>query len=242
MVFGTPTTGKPCSRAAGLRRRACPRRRRDERVEADLLEVREHRLDAAVDLVRVRARRAEDRPAARKDPGDLAAPERREDAFGQALPAVADADQLVPAVGRAPHDRADDRVQAGTVAPAREDSDPHLRGARPSPLPSGGSTPTSAATSIDDTRTPSTPARSSSATSSVVASCSSAIASLPAGTSWSSASSASSGHRPSPDRPTGGGSPGRARRARARGRRCCGRGRRLRAPQPAQPPRWRVGP
>ena len=46
---------------------------RDERVELLALEGREHPLDAALDLVRVRARGAEDRAAAREDPGDVAA-------------------------------------------------------------------------------------------------------------------------------------------------------------------------
>ena len=45
---------------------------RDERIE--LLERSADRLDAAVELVRVRARRADDRAAAREDPGDLRAP------------------------------------------------------------------------------------------------------------------------------------------------------------------------
>jgi len=39
---------------------------RHQRIEALPLEVLEHRLDATVDLVRVRARRAQDRPAARQ--------------------------------------------------------------------------------------------------------------------------------------------------------------------------------
>ena len=97
---------------------------RDERVEPLALEGREHLLDAAVDLVRVRPRRADDRAAAREDPGDLAAPERLDEPLDEPAPALAHADDLPAAVERAPRDGADDRVQPGAVAAAREDSDP----------------------------------------------------------------------------------------------------------------------
>src|SRR5207247_8785292 len=50
---------------------------RDERVEALALEVREHRLDA-VELVGIRTRRAQDRPAARQQARALPRPERLE--------------------------------------------------------------------------------------------------------------------------------------------------------------------
>ena len=46
---------------------------RDQRVEPAIAEVLEHLLDAAVELVRIRAARADDRAAARQDPRDLAA-------------------------------------------------------------------------------------------------------------------------------------------------------------------------
>ena len=49
---------------------------RDERVDAEVLEVRLDLLDAAVDLERVGARRAEDRAAARQDAADLLDAER----------------------------------------------------------------------------------------------------------------------------------------------------------------------
>ena len=105
---------------------------RDERVEALALEALEHGVDAAVELVRVRARGAEDRAAARQQARDLAAAERLEDPVDEPAPALAHADHLVPARERPPRDRADDRVQPGAVAAAGEDSDLHaaiLRGA-----------------------------------------------------------------------------------------------------------------
>ena len=95
---------------------------RDERV--DLLECRPDGVDAAVELVRVRARGADDRAAARQDPGDLRAAERLEELLDHAAPALADADHLVAVRPRAPRDGADDRVQAGAVAAAGEYSDP----------------------------------------------------------------------------------------------------------------------
>src|SRR5205823_4085511 len=80
---------------------------------------------SAVELVRVRARRAEDRPAAWEEPRDLPRPERREDPVDEPAPALPDADHLPAAGERAPPDRADDRVQAGAVAAPGEDADPH---------------------------------------------------------------------------------------------------------------------
>ena len=68
---------------------------RDERVE--LLEGRLDRIDAALDLVRVRPRRADDRAAPRQDPRDLARPERLEELLDHPAPALTHADHLVPA-------------------------------------------------------------------------------------------------------------------------------------------------
>ena len=96
---------------------------RDERVEPLVLEGREHLLDAALELVRVRARRAEDRAAAREDSGDVAAAERLDDPFDQPAPALAHAEHLPPTAERASRDRADDRIQPGAVASAREHPD-----------------------------------------------------------------------------------------------------------------------
>ena len=67
---------------------------RDERVEPLAPEGLEHLLHATVDLVGVGPRRAEDRAAAREDPGDVAALERLDDPFDQAAPALADPGDL----------------------------------------------------------------------------------------------------------------------------------------------------
>ena len=96
---------------------------RDERVQPFALEVLEHVLDAAVDLERVRARGAEDRAAARQDPGDVAALERLDDPLDEPAPALAHGGDLPAAVERPPGDGADDGVQPGAVAAAREDPD-----------------------------------------------------------------------------------------------------------------------
>ena len=96
-------------------------------VELRLAEVAEDRLDAALDLVGIGPGRAEDRPAARQDAGDLATAERGEDPFGQALPTVTHRHHLVPAIGRAADDRTDDGIEAGTVTAAGQDPDPHAR-------------------------------------------------------------------------------------------------------------------
>ena len=98
----------------------------DERVE--LLHVREHALDAAVDVVGVRPRGLEDRPAAGEDPGDVDRAERAELALDEPPPPVQHADHLVAGVERAPRNGADDGVQPGAVASAREDPDPHRGG------------------------------------------------------------------------------------------------------------------
>src|SRR5947209_15351273 len=82
-------------------------------------------LDAAVDLVRISTRGAEDRPAAGQDPRDLARPERHEDALDEPAPALAHAERVPPARERPAADRADDRVQPRAVPAAGEDPDPH---------------------------------------------------------------------------------------------------------------------
>src|SRR5690349_4008622 len=98
---------------------------RDERVEALRTEVLERALDPAVDLVRVRPRRAEDRPAAREQPRDLARAERLEHAIDEPAPSGADPDDVVPANLRAPRDSPDDRVQPRAIASAGEDPYSH---------------------------------------------------------------------------------------------------------------------
>ena len=84
-------------------------------------EGREHLLDAALELVRVRPRRAEDRAAAREDPGDLARPERLDDALDEPAPALAHADHL-PAARRATR-----RVTARMTAFSPGQSPPPVR-------------------------------------------------------------------------------------------------------------------
>ena len=98
----------------------------DQRVQP--AQVLEHALDAALDLVGVRARRLQDRPAAGQDPRDVDRPEFAELALDQPAPAVQDADDLVAAVEGPPRHRPDDRVQPGAVATAREDPDSHPGG------------------------------------------------------------------------------------------------------------------
>ena len=84
-------------------------------------------VDAAVDLHRVRAARAEDRPATRQDAADLRDAELGGQALERALPAVAEAEELVAVLLDAlADDAADDGVEAGAVAAAREDSDAHV--------------------------------------------------------------------------------------------------------------------
>src|SRR5205814_4983477 len=100
---------------------------RHERVESEGAEVLEHLLDAAFDLVRVRPRRADDRAAARQDPGDLARPERLQHSVDEPAPAVPDAEDVVAARERAARNRADDGVEARAVAAAGEDPDVHRR-------------------------------------------------------------------------------------------------------------------
>jgi hypothetical protein len=97
----------------------------DERVEAVLLERAEDRVNAAVELVRVRPRGAENRSAARQNPGYLTRAERLELSFDEPAPALADADDLPLARVEPARDRPDDRVQPGAVAAAGQDPRPH---------------------------------------------------------------------------------------------------------------------
>src|SRR5207248_10999597 len=97
---------------------------RDERVE--LLERGAHRVDAAVDLVRVRAGRADDRAAAPQDPRHLLTAQRLEQLLDHPAPAFAHADDVVTACPRTARDRANDGVQTRTIAAARQHPDPHL--------------------------------------------------------------------------------------------------------------------
>ena len=99
----------------------------DERVDAVLGERGPHLLGAAVDLVRVGARRAEDRAAPRQGAAQLLDAERDRAALEHALPAVEEADELVAVdplalAGHGP----DHRVEPGAVAAAGEHRRPRM--------------------------------------------------------------------------------------------------------------------
>src|SRR5439155_18347820 len=98
---------------------------RDQSVEAALGERPQHRVDSALELVRIRARRADDRAAARQDPGDLARPQRLELAVDEPAPAGADPEHVPPVVEQPPPRGSDYRIQTRAVAAAGEDSSPH---------------------------------------------------------------------------------------------------------------------
>ena len=100
----------------------------DERIDAELVEVGRDRLEPAVDLGRVGARRAEDRATARQDAPNLRDAERRGLTVDRAAPAVAKSDEVVAVLLDAlADDGTDHRVQAGAVTTACEYSDAHLR-------------------------------------------------------------------------------------------------------------------
>ena len=126
IVFGTPTTLiAVLVQPAGDAERVLAADR-DQRVEAVRLHRCPHLVDAAVDLVRVRAGRSEDRPAAVQDPAR--ALERQVDrlVLEHAGPAVAEADELVAVgVDALADDGADDRIEAGAVAAAGEHANSH---------------------------------------------------------------------------------------------------------------------
>ncbi len=94
----------------------------DERVELAVGEVLQHALDAVLDLERIRAARADDRPAAGQDPRDLPRPELLEQRLDQSAPALAHGDDVPAGRVGPPHDCADDRVEPGAVAPAGENA------------------------------------------------------------------------------------------------------------------------
>ena len=128
IVFGTPMTGRPCSpcsRAAAPSVSSPPIAIRP--VEASVeSSVAADQLGPVVALERVRARRAQDRAAARQDAARRLDGEVLVDALDRPAPAVAEADDLVAVVVDPPaHDRPDDRVQARAVASPREHADPH---------------------------------------------------------------------------------------------------------------------
>ena len=109
---------------------------RDERVQTRAGGVLEHPFDTALDLVRVCARRPENRAAAGENPRDLPAPERLDDPLDEPAPTLAHADDLPAAVERAPRYGPDDSVQARAVTAPREDAD-SLRHGRSLPRRAG---------------------------------------------------------------------------------------------------------
>jgi hypothetical protein len=99
---------------------------RDQRVDAGLLEVLPDLLDPVVDLHDVGPAAAEDGASAREDAPGLLHAERHREPLERALPAVAEAEELVPVHLHAlPDHGPDDGVQAGAVAPAGQDTDAH---------------------------------------------------------------------------------------------------------------------
>ena len=91
---------------------------RDQRVEPLLLEIGEDSVDAAFDLVRVGPAGADDRPAARQDPGDLARAERLELRFQEPAPALADGRSPRTTVERVAARRRVSRRGPGAIATA----------------------------------------------------------------------------------------------------------------------------
>ena len=98
---------------------------RDQGVETFALEVRQHLLDPAVHLERIRPGGAQNRPAAREQAGDLTRAERLEQALDQSLPALEHADDLAAPRHHPSAGGADDRVQPRAVSAAGEDPDLH---------------------------------------------------------------------------------------------------------------------
>ena len=126
MVLGTPTTGTP----SAARRLATPRVSSPPMATRASMPSSAERgpgpLRAAVDLVRVGARRPQDRAAPGQRAPEGLHVEGHGAALEHALPAVEEADELVAVdalalAGDGPHDR----VEAWAVAPAGEHRDAH---------------------------------------------------------------------------------------------------------------------
>jgi hypothetical protein len=99
---------------------------RDQSLDARVGERGPDLVDGALDLVRVRPGRAEDRAAARQDAADLIDPQRPVIAFHRSAPTVPEAYELVAVVADAlTDDGPDDGVESGAVAPSGEHADTH---------------------------------------------------------------------------------------------------------------------
>ena len=131
IVFGTPTTGIALVDQLARDAERVLAADRDQRVEPALLDRLAHLVDAALDLERVRPRRAEDRAAAVQDAARGLVGELDRLVLEHARPAVAEADELVVVlVDALADDAADDRVESGAVSAAGEDADAHSRGSK----------------------------------------------------------------------------------------------------------------
>jgi hypothetical protein len=99
---------------------------RDERVDAEVLQVAPDPLDAVGNCERVGARRAEDRAASRQQPAHSGDVQRPGERFQGAAPPVAEAKERVPVLRHAlADDRPDDRVESGAVPAPGEHADAH---------------------------------------------------------------------------------------------------------------------
>jgi hypothetical protein len=124
IVFGTPTTLTPRRCSSVRDAEGVLAADRDQPVDPGG-QVLADPLDPALLLQRVRARGAEDRPAAGQDAPHLGMPSGG-CPLERPAPAVAVADELVPVDRDAlAHDGADHRVQPGAVTAPRENADPH---------------------------------------------------------------------------------------------------------------------
>ena len=99
---------------------------RDQAVETVFGQCLAHLLDSILALVDVRARAAENRAAAVQDAAGRIERQRDREVVERAFPAIPEADDLI-IVGLDPltNDCPDDCIQAGAIATAGEDPDPH---------------------------------------------------------------------------------------------------------------------
>ena len=126
IVFGTPDDVHAHLAELGRDAEGVLAADRDQRVDAVGVQRGGDPVEAVVDLERVGARRPEDRAAARQDATHLGHAERHRDVLERTLPAVPEADELVPVHADAlADDSADHGVQARAVTAAGEHSDTH---------------------------------------------------------------------------------------------------------------------
>ncbi|MGA2295250.1 MAG: hypothetical protein ABSG24_08525 [Acidimicrobiales bacterium] len=97
----------------------------DERVELIGFDRGENRRDATLMFVRVVTGRAQDRATTLQETSGLVQGERCGVAVDNSSPSVVEPNEVVTAGGARPHRRANRRVKPRTVAPARQQADPH---------------------------------------------------------------------------------------------------------------------